>query len=97
MGVISYNLDRFMQAAASVYLRLMGGPLRRLAVQEASFLDKVAYGLTLAILAGVLLLFTAAVEFMLDSYLRVFALAWVVGVFFFLAGIDLRARRILSQ
>ncbi len=97
MGIISYQFERFMAAAASVYLRLMGAPLRRLAENEASFLDKLVYGVTLAVLAGILLFFTAVVESVLDSYLRVFALVWVAGVFFFLAGIDLRARRMFSQ
>jgi len=86
-----------MTVAATGYLRLQGGALRRLTAQEASPLDKIVYGVILAVLAGILLLFTAVVEFMLDSYLRVFALAWAIGVFFFLAGVDLRARRILSE
>lgn len=97
MGLVSYRIDRFLAVSAGLYGRLLGGPFQRIAGGQASLADKLLYTAAIMLMAGVLLSFAAVVEFLLQSYMRVFALVWVVAVFFFLAAIDLRARKLLSK
>ena len=89
--------DRFLDQLAARYLVLTGGPLQRIVAGGASRTDGLVYTVTLILLAAPLLFLAAAVEFILPPYLRVLALAWVVGVFFFLAVLDRRARGFLTR